>query len=84
MSNPFDDEDGTFLVLRNEEGQYSLWPDDFAVPAGWSVVHGPDSHRACLDHIEQTWTDMRPRSLAAALDGADRDTPVSGAAAPEQ
>ena len=26
MTNPFDDEDGTFLVLLNDEEQYSLWP----------------------------------------------------------
>ncbi|MFC9245028.1 MbtH family protein [Streptomyces sp. NPDC057136] len=74
MSSPFDDEDGTFLVLRNDEDQRSLWPNSFAVPAGWSIAHGPDSRRACLDHIEQKWTDMRPRSLAAALDAADQDT----------
>ncbi|MET9870362.1 MbtH family protein [Streptomyces sp. NPDC006386] len=66
MGNPFDDEDGTFLVLRNDEGQYSLWPEGFARPAGWSIVHGPAGRASCLDHIERTWTDMRPRSLAAA------------------
>ena len=26
-TNPFDDEDGSFLVVRNDEGQYSLWPE---------------------------------------------------------
>ncbi|AXE88340.1 MbtH family protein [Streptomyces sp. Go-475] len=66
MGNPFDDEDGTFLVLRNDEGQYSLWPDGFAPPAGWSIAHGPAGRASCLDHVERTWTDMRPRSLAAA------------------
>lgn len=25
-TNPFDDENGTFYALRNDEGQYSLWP----------------------------------------------------------
>ncbi|KRV48101.1 antibiotic synthesis protein MbtH [Wenjunlia vitaminophila] len=73
MSNPFDDEDGTFLVLRNDENQCSLWPDGFALPAGWSIVHGPDTRASCLDHVEQTWTDLRPRSLTVALDGAGQD-----------
>ncbi|MFJ6084529.1 MbtH family protein [Streptomyces sp. NPDC001002] len=67
MANPFDDENGVFHVLVNDEGQYSLWPDFVPVPAGWTGVHGPDTRAACLDHIEQHWTDMRPRSLAEAM-----------------
>ncbi|MFD3794958.1 MbtH family protein [Streptomyces californicus] len=74
MSNPFDDEEGIFLVLRNDEDQRSLWPHNFSLPTGWRITHGPDSRPACLDHIEQTWTDIRPRSLATALDAADQDT----------
>lgn len=34
MTNPFEDENGTFLVLVNDEGQYSLWPAFLDVPAG--------------------------------------------------
>jgi MbtH protein len=26
MTNPFEDEDGEFRVLVNDEGEYSLWP----------------------------------------------------------
>jgi len=63
MTNPFDVEDGTFLVLCNEEGQYSLWPDFAGVPSGWHRVHGPDARAACLEYVERTWTDQRPRSL---------------------
>jgi MbtH protein len=63
MTNPFDDENGTFTVLINEEGQYSLWPTFLTVPAGWSAVHEPARRQVCLDHINQVWTDMRPRSL---------------------
>jgi MbtH protein len=68
MTNPFDDETGVFLVLRNEEDQHSLWPQFADVPAGWSVVHGPDSRQECLTYIEANWTDMRPRSLVQAMD----------------
>ncbi|MGQ4491301.1 MbtH family protein [Streptomyces sp. 372A] len=68
MTNPFDDQDGTFLVLVNDENQHSLWPQFADVPAGWTVTHGPDTHAACLEHIERNWTDMRPRSLADAMD----------------
>ena len=65
MTNPFDDEQGTFLVLVNDENQHSLWPSTIDVPAGWAVSHGPDSRPACVDHIEANWTDMRPASLIA-------------------
>jgi MbtH protein len=67
MTNPFDDEDGRFLVLRNDEGQYSLWPSFIDVPAGWHVVHEEDSRAACLQYIEDNWTDMRPNSLIASM-----------------
>jgi MbtH protein len=67
MANPFDDENGVFRVLVNDEGQYSLWPDFTPAPAGWRCVHGPDTRAACLEHIEAHWTDMRPRRLAEAM-----------------
>lgn len=67
MTNPFDDEDGRFLVLRNDEGQYSLWPSFIDVPAGWHVAHEEDSRAACLQYIEDNWTDMRPNSLIASM-----------------
>lgn len=63
MPNPFDDADGTFLVLVNDEDQFSFWPQFAAVPAGWRIEYGPDSREACLDFITRTWTDMRPLSL---------------------
>lgn len=68
MANPFDDESGTFLALVNHEGQYSLWPSFADVPAGWSVAFGVDTRAACLNFIEETWTDLRPASLAAEMD----------------
>ncbi|MFF3935179.1 MbtH family protein [Streptomyces phaeofaciens] len=69
MSNPFEDPEGVYLVLVNDENQHSLWPDFVDVPAGWRTVHGPASRQECLDHVEANWTDMRPRSLAEAMEG---------------
>lgn len=66
MTNPFDDPEGRFLVLRNEEGQHSLWPAFATVPAGWLVVRGEDERDACLRYVEEHWTDMRPAALIAA------------------
>ncbi|MGI8332313.1 MbtH family protein [Actinomadura scrupuli] len=70
MSNPFEDNDGTYLVLVNDEGQYSLWPSFAEIPAGWTVAKSEDTRQACLDHINEVWTDMRPKSLIEAMDPA--------------
>ncbi|MEV6558522.1 MbtH family protein [Nocardia sp. NPDC051756] len=67
MHNPFDDPNGTFLVLCNDERQHSLWPSFAEVPAGWTVVHPADTRQVCLDYIERHWTDMRPQSLIDAM-----------------
>ena len=66
MANPFDNADGTFLVLANDENQHSLWPAFAAVPDGWRVVHEEADRRTCLDYVETHWTDMRPASLITA------------------
>ncbi len=63
MTNPFDDEDGRFFVLVNDENQHSLWPTFADIPAGWTKVFGEDSRAACLEYVEQNWTDLRPKSL---------------------
>jgi MbtH protein len=67
MTNPFEDNDAEYLVLVNDEGQHSLWPLMIDVPAGWQVVHGKDSRQACLDYIEERWTDLRPTSLVRSM-----------------
>ncbi|MFJ2862495.1 MbtH family protein [Kitasatospora sp. NPDC087314] len=67
-TNPFDDEQGAFLVLVNEENQHALWPAFVDVPAGWRSVFGEETRQACLDYVEKNWTDLRPRSLADAMD----------------
>lgn len=69
MTNPFEDQDADYLVLKNEEDQFSLWPTFVDVPDGWESVFGEAGRQACLDFIEKTWTDMRPKSLADAMNG---------------
>lgn len=72
--NPFDDDEGSFFVLVNDEEQHSLWPTFADVPAGWRVMFGKADRAACLDYIEQNWTDIRPKSLRerlAARPGSD-------------
>jgi MbtH protein len=52
-----------FVVVVNHEEQYSIWPEYKAIPAGWKPVGKAGSKQACLDYINETWTDMRPLSL---------------------
>lgn len=75
MTHPFEDESGTFVVLVNEEGQHSLWPVLIEVPSGWSVVHPADSRQACLDYVQEHWTDLRPLSLVRRTAGTTAATP---------
>lgn len=59
-------------VVVNHEEQYSLWPADRDVPAGWSRTGYAGTREECLAHIEEIWTDMRPLSLRNWI--RDRDT----------
>jgi MbtH protein len=72
-TNPFDDENGRFYVLVNDEEQYSLWPTFAEIPEGWRTVFGEESQAACVDYVEQNWTDMRPKSLRLAMAADHRD-----------
>jgi MbtH protein len=67
-TNPFDDADGRFLVLVNDEGQHSLWPSFADVPGGWTIAFEEITREACLEYVEANWTDLRPRSLAESMD----------------
>ncbi|CAM5670841.1 MbtH family protein [Streptomyces viridochromogenes] len=66
-TNPFEDSEGTYVVLVNDEGQHSLWPARLTVPAGWTVARTEGSKQECLDYVEVNWTDLRPKSLIQAM-----------------
>ena len=76
MTNVFDDPTGVFLVLANQEGQHSLWPETLSVPAGWYHAYGPAGRLDCLAYIDRHWTDLRPRSLRNAEDHRPGHPPV--------
>jgi uncharacterized protein YbdZ (MbtH family) len=42
-SNPFDNQQGQFFILQNAQQQFSLWPQQCALPQGWRVVCQPAS-----------------------------------------
>jgi MbtH protein len=68
----FESPEAKFRVLINHEEQYSLWPADLPVPGGWSETGVCAAKDECDKYLEETWTDMRPKSLRIALDGQGR------------
>ena len=73
MTNPFEDENAEYLVLINDEQQYSLWPAFRDIPAGWRATGPKGTRRECLDWIDKNWTDMRPKSLRDAMEQSARE-----------
>jgi MbtH protein len=69
MSDPSEHDNVEYLVVVNDERQYSIWPSYRELPAGWNAAGTRGSRAECLAWIEANWTDMRPRSLAEAMDG---------------
>lgn len=61
------DETTEFVVVVNDEGQYSIWPSYKTIPNGWRVDGKRGLKAECLAHIDETWTDMKPISLRRAL-----------------
>lgn len=59
----FDNPDTIFVVVYNHEEQYSIWPAEREIPAGWQSAGKQGSKQECLDYIQEVWTDMRPLSL---------------------
>ena len=58
-----EDVEAVYMVVVNHEEQYSIWPVDDNLPAGWTPTGVQGTRAECLEHIGHTWTDMRPRSL---------------------
>lgn len=53
---------GTYQVVANDQGQFSIWPAHSALPAGWHPA-GPCGARGdCLAYIALEWVDILPRS----------------------
>ena len=55
-----------YVVVVNEEEQYSIWPVIRDVPAGWRALSYSGTQEECLSYIEEVWSDMRPLSVRTA------------------
>lgn len=62
--------DTIYNVVVNHEEQYSIWPVDRELPAGWRAVGKSGTKQECLDYIKEVWTDMRPLSLRRQMESA--------------
>ncbi|WP_422736343.1 MbtH family protein [Micromonospora sp. WMMD729] len=63
----------SYSVVVNHEEQYSIWPADRPVPAGWRAEGTTGNREECLAHVERVWVDMRPASLRRHMDGEPDD-----------
>jgi MbtH protein len=65
-----DDEEDTrnYDVVINHEEQYSIWPKERQIPAGWRAVGKEGPKADCLAYIDEVWVDMRPLSLRKKMD----------------
>ncbi|HEY8976610.1 MAG TPA: MbtH family NRPS accessory protein [Burkholderiaceae bacterium] len=52
-----------YLVVKNDEEQYSIWAADLPLPPGWQAQGDARDKSACLAWIDEHWSDMRPASL---------------------
>ena len=57
-----DDMATRYLVVVNDEEQYSIWPESIAVPEGWVADGFTGGQADCLKHVEEVWVDLTPRS----------------------
>ena len=74
VTNPFEDENASYHVLVNDEGQHSL-AELQGSPEGWTIVLRLDSRAACLAYINEHWTDMRPKSLVQRMEQQEEPRP---------
>lgn len=65
--NQFEPTDA-YVVVVNDEEQYSIWPARIPIPLGWQQVGAADTRENCLSHVKRVWTDLRPKSLRDKMD----------------
>ncbi|MFZ5639069.1 MAG: MbtH family protein [Pseudomonadota bacterium] len=71
------DDDLIYRVVVNHEEQYSIWPVNRDIPAGWRDVGKQGTKAVCLEYIGEVWTDMRPLSLRKHMEELARNPPAA-------
>lgn len=57
----------SWSVVRDTEDRFSVWPDDKAMPVGWTKEAITGTRDECLQRIKEVWADPRPASLRQAM-----------------
>ncbi|MFI9359533.1 amino acid adenylation domain-containing protein [Kitasatospora sp. NPDC053057] len=56
---------GRHAVVRNDDGQYAIWPGDLTLPTGWRQVYGPAGRAQCRAWVERNWRESPVRTARA-------------------
>jgi MbtH protein len=56
-----------YIVLVNEEEQYSLWLSHKDIPTGWTNVGFSGTKGECMEYVDKIWTDITPLSVRKRL-----------------
>ncbi len=67
-----DVEEALFAVVANQEEQYSLWPAQRELPAGWRLMGKSGTKSECLAYVDAVWTEALPLSLRTKMQKAVR------------
>ena len=68
-----EDEKAIYNVVLNHEEQYSIWPEGRENAPGWKDEGFSGTKDACLAHIKEVWTDMRPLSLRKQMEKQEKE-----------
>lgn len=60
VGNPFDADDGDWLVVVNDQGHHALWRPFLDLPAGLDLVLTGTGREDALRYIERNWTSLGP------------------------
>ena len=70
MGFPGDDDSRmTYVVVVNAEDEYSIWPDNREIPAGWRDTGKRGTRDDCLAYVKKVWADRHPTSPPKEMDG---------------
>ena len=75
-------EDVPYIVVVNDEEQYSIWPEGRQIPDGWRAVGKSGAKDECVAYIDEVWTDMRPLSLRRRME-ADQEEAAAANSPPD-
>ncbi len=72
MRNDGNEENECYIVVKNDEEQFSIWFEGRELPSGWISTGKMGSKSECLSYIKEAWIDMRPASLRAHIESRSK------------